>query len=161
VALLRADPDPDVDMSNNQGSSHMQSNQPIDNKPPDISTHTALEDPIISAQARYQHLVHQNETNVGRTRVTRSSSRLALPTAIPEVVSTRDQKRRAAPSESSNVSSAYYSCIKAYRLAQGRGHRVTGRNEHPDEHPDYDSNVVSPIYPGMLIFLTLFVRSMV
>ena len=134
VALPPPDSHPDVDMDKDQGS---QGHLPRDNIPTPPAT---LADPIGSIQPRFQSLGCQDEKNIrgsslravvatpnstslpGPKRVTRSRSRLALLAERPETEdgvvfqSKREQKRRAVPSEPSNVSQdisyLYYYRIK-------------------------------------------------
>ena len=127
VVLPPPYPHPDVDMDNDQGSSHVQGYLPSGSIPPNSPTLITSEDPIGSTQPPFQSLFRRHQKNIrgssvlavvatpsptpppGPKRVTRSSSRLALQ-EIPETddavvsQSKRAQKRRAVPSESSKVS---------------------------------------------------------
>jgi hypothetical protein len=128
VALPPPYPHPDVDMDNDQGSSLVQGYLPSGSIPPNFPTPITSEDPIGSMQPPFQSVFRRHQKNIGGSsvravvatpsptpapgpkRVTRSSSRLALQEEIPETddavifQSKRAQKRRAVPSESSNVS---------------------------------------------------------
>jgi hypothetical protein len=127
VALPPPYPHPDVDMDNDQGSSHVQGHLPSGSIPPNFPTPIASEDPIRSTQPPFQSLFRRHQKDIGGSSVravvatpsptpapgpkrVMTRSRLALQEEIPETddavvfQSKGAQKRRAVPSESSNVS---------------------------------------------------------